>query len=1075
MAHISVEALISGDVEAIFAARSAFLTHCQRHGLQIISKWRSLDRPFLPTRRQFAELIGVPPEVALPDFIPDDPDMPSLSPFWWFPQAWQWLSGHDGDEDAAGSHNQQQQDRVEMLHVLGGLAITLPYDLPTRMRALFEIFDFSDLDGTSHEAGIDEGETGDEVFGPRLLIGGAGLFILLERSLTGLSKLCELPAGMLPLKREEIEAIRDYLWPAGASDPTARTSLLRLAPRFIPLLRSLSSILYQKSKILESCGGICGSRDEVLPTLQTDAHFLGRYRVIARERLPSGLADVFLTPCPVASSASPAAPPSSPPPPILLSDPATYASSTAPPPSHKELMLDVYDEMDLRGLAIKVLLPLDSDPAQDARNFVREAALLSKVRHRRWAPVHVYGVTARLVYQVREKEEGCTLAQLLQQRRQSSNQGLPEMDVVEFLLCLLDVLEVAHTTGVVHTALTPHKVFLKHGSLTEPMILDWSSAKWDPQEVLANTSSLLTGMPEATDHRDPRYISPQQCQGAGGESDPSWDIYSIGCIAFECVTLTPPFTGTRLTDAYRLSLGDRQKHSAILAGDAASAERPSSRRRTSGAQQSPGQPDGGTRKKTVTLQEGIKLEHVYLPPPSLEQCLTSSDFVGIVNKALQKEPRGRYLTATDMIRDLRMLLEELQNLPPLMQETLPHLKLANQQQEATVETLPLSLPPAPGGQPALTDLSVPGPPSRQSSDDEARTGFARVLDLRNEGLTAFTSRYLAKFANALLADELHITGGPIPLRVIRQGESTSLNLSDRSLAAHDTMVLARLLAHNSTIEHLDLSKNCVAHENAAERQAHPHMYRVEGLARLAESLPSLPLQVLNLSENPLGGQVGEVICRALGKCPNLRSLHLGHCDIMSRGGVALAESLKHLTMLEELDINHCHIGDDGCKALASSLGASPHLATINLYGNSIEDEGADALVSALEHDFTLLTLPLGDNRISRPYEQLIQRAITFNNQYKSLCEHNSRFEGFGHHLMAESLKAWARGDTFIAKRLHTRLLQPKDPLEEEVGRLLLTSDNALVLDSAFEMYASARVNGGDPASPLPPAALVQKV
>ena len=47
--------------------------------------------------------------------------------------------------------------------------------------------------------------------------------------------------------------------------------------------------------------------------------------------------------------------------------------------------------------------------------------------------------------------------------------------------------------------------------------------------------------------------------------------------------------------------------------------------------------------------------------------------------------------------------------------------------------------------------------------------------------------------------------------------------------------------------------------------------------------------------------------------------------------------------------------------------------------------------------------------------------------------------------MAESLKTWARGDMFIAQRLLFRLQRPRDGLEEEVARLLLSADKSSVV------------------------------
>ena len=114
-------------------------------------------------------------------------------------------------------------------------------------------------------------------------------------------------------------------------------------------------------------------------------------------------------------------------------------------------------------------------------------------------------------------------------------------------------------------------------------------------------------------------------------------------------------------------------------------------------------------------------------------------------------------------------------------------------------------------------------------------------------------------------------------------------------------------------------------------------------------------------------------------------------------------------------------------------------------------------MSALESNFILLSLSLGENSIPDVHLRVIQRAISFNNQYKSLKQRNDKFEGFGHNLMAESLKTWARGDMFIAQRLLFRLQHPRDCLEEDVARLLLAADKqSVVLQAVDQLSRSVR-------------------
>ena len=42
---------------------------------------------------------------------------------------------------------------------------------------------------------------------------------------------------------------------------------------------------------------------------------------------------------------------------------------------------------------------------------------------------------------------------------------------------------------------------------------------------------------------------------------------------------------------------------------------------------------------------------------------------------------------------------------------------------------------------------------------------------------------------------------------------------------------------------------------------------------------------------------------------------------------------------------------------------------------------------------------------------------------------NKKFEGFAHHLIAESLKRWAHQSNFVAVKLEERLRHPLDKLD----------------------------------------------
>ncbi|MCA9264913.1 MAG: serine/threonine protein kinase, partial [Planctomycetales bacterium] len=94
-----------------------------------------------------------------------------------------------------------------------------------------------------------------------------------------------------------------------------------------------------------------------------------------------------------------------------------------------------------------------------------------------------------------------------------------------------DGLTRAHELGIVHGDLKPANILL--ASDGEPRILDFNLSQFNATEV--PTRALVGGtLP---------YMSPQQLQATlvGGDLTPQDDVYSLGVIAYELLTLKPPF------------------------------------------------------------------------------------------------------------------------------------------------------------------------------------------------------------------------------------------------------------------------------------------------------------------------------------------------------------------------------------------------------------------------------------------------------------------------------------------------------------------------------------------------------
>ena len=186
-----------------------------------------------------------------------------------------------------------------------------------------------------------------------------------------------------------------------------------------------------------------------------------------------------------------------------------------------------------RSIALKVLKKeLSSDP-QIVKRFLREVQATSVLRHPNTIAVYDFGQTPEnLLYIAMEYLEGIPLADKIK------NDGPRTTDrALEIIQDTLSALAEAHDKGIVHRDLKPDNLFLATmGGAEVVKVLDFGIAKLDTgdNQTQLTRSGLTVGTPP--------YMSPEQAEGRA-EITPASDIYSLGCILFECLTGRPPFIG----------------------------------------------------------------------------------------------------------------------------------------------------------------------------------------------------------------------------------------------------------------------------------------------------------------------------------------------------------------------------------------------------------------------------------------------------------------------------------------------------------------------------------------------------
>ena len=180
-----------------------------------------------------------------------------------------------------------------------------------------------------------------------------------------------------------------------------------------------------------------------------------------------------------------------------------------------------------RDVAVKrIRLDAFAEPAQleeVQQRFVREAQVAARLRHANIVTVHDIVATGATSLIVMELVEGETLQSRLRAR---GRLDLPE--TIRLLGQVASALDHAHANQVVHRDVKPANIMVEPSGRVK--VMDFGIAKL---ETAANLTS--TGLIMGT----PNYMSPEQARGL--KVDGRSDLFSLGCVLYECLTGAKPF------------------------------------------------------------------------------------------------------------------------------------------------------------------------------------------------------------------------------------------------------------------------------------------------------------------------------------------------------------------------------------------------------------------------------------------------------------------------------------------------------------------------------------------------------
>jgi serine/threonine protein kinase len=196
------------------------------------------------------------------------------------------------------------------------------------------------------------------------------------------------------------------------------------------------------------------------------------------------------------------------------------------------------DELLDREVAVKLLSAGHANDEAFRARFRAEARYAASLSHPNIAQVFDYGETSGPdeappglpssgAYLIMELVHGEPLSAVI-----ARQERLSAGDTLRIVSQAADALAAAHEAGIVHRDIKPGNLLVTNDGTTKITDFGIARAMWAAQASHLTQTGMVMGTAS--------YVSPEQA--TGGTVTSASDIYSLGVVAYECLTGEPPFT-----------------------------------------------------------------------------------------------------------------------------------------------------------------------------------------------------------------------------------------------------------------------------------------------------------------------------------------------------------------------------------------------------------------------------------------------------------------------------------------------------------------------------------------------------